>query len=307
MPLAPAVLLPQVPSGVVADRVGGARLLLTALLLWSSACLLTATVAMAPSPFAALVVVRGALGLAQSCFVPAVSALAARWFDPGHRARSTSEVYACYSAGTVAGLVVAPLLAAGAAGWQGAFAVLGGVGVVYALAVLPTLPRERSLPWELPVQQQGRQARQQARVLRGLAPLASAGPSATPAAEPAGRAAEEEAAAPGPRAPPPAVPSPGWLPRLLLLCLAHSVISVTFFLTQAWIPTFLHASLGLADLGTVGMLSALPWLVSIMAAVMAGTRQRALSWLPHALLSLHTSAVASCGSKLWGGKLAAKD
>lgn len=94
------------------------------------------------SPLAALLVARAALGLAQSCLMPAMSALAgeaaqgrrlseegnraacwaartsnpaptppaARWFPPATRGQQTSAVYSCYSVGTVFGLALTPLV-----------------------------------------------------------------------------------------------------------------------------------------------------------------------------------------------------
>ena len=48
--------------------------------------------------------------------------------------------------------------------------------------------------------------------------------------------------------------------HILALCWVHSVIGWGFFILQSWIPTYLN-HLGMTDLKTVGLLSALPWLV----------------------------------------------
>ena len=48
------------------------------------------------------------------------------------------------------------------------------------------------------------------------------------------------------------------------LIYAHSVIGWGFTLLQNWIPTIL-AGLGMRDLSNVGLLSALPWVVSALA------------------------------------------
>jgi len=45
-----------------------------------------------------------------------------------------------------------------------------------------------------------------------------------------------------------------------------SCCSFSFFILQSWIPTFL-ASLGLASLSSIGLLSSLPWLVRWWCAV----------------------------------------
>ena len=48
--------------------------------------------------------------------------------------------------------------------------------------------------------------------------------------------------------------------HILALCWVHSVIGWGFFILQSWIPTYL-TQLGVTDLRTVGLLSALPWVV----------------------------------------------
>jgi hypothetical protein len=63
--------------------------------------------------------------------------------------------------------------------------------------------------------------------------------------------------------------------QVAFLAWTHSVISFGFFVLQAWIPTFL-CSLGVADLGTLGLLSALPWLASAGVSVGAGRLADAL-------------------------------
>lgn len=49
--------------------------------------------------------------------------------------------------------------------------------------------------------------------------------------------------------------------HLVVLCFTHSVVSFSFFILQAWIPSFL-ASTGMSRLSSIGFVSALPWLVS---------------------------------------------
>lgn len=149
-PAADATLLStflQVPAGMLADRVGGAHLLAAGLLTWNAVGLLFSQVPASGSPFMALLAARAALGLAQSCLMPATSALsgehaglllfrfrgallepcrpancahvcrlprtpAAKWFPAATRGRLTSLCYSSYSVGTVAGLALTPRLAA---------------------------------------------------------------------------------------------------------------------------------------------------------------------------------------------------
>lgn len=50
--------------------------------------------------------------------------------------------------------------------------------------------------------------------------------------------------------------------QVAALVWTHSVIGWGFTLLQNWIPTIL-ASLGMTNLGDVGMVSALPWVVRV--------------------------------------------
>ena len=72
------VLQLQIPAGVVADRFGGVHVLLTGLLLWSTATGLNPLARYAAKPFYTLVAMRVFLGLAQSVMMPSVSATAAK-------------------------------------------------------------------------------------------------------------------------------------------------------------------------------------------------------------------------------------
>lgn len=90
---------------------GGARLLITCLFLWSFANLLFYRTPSASDPFTYMLAARAALGLGQSCIMPAVSSLSARWLPADERSKWTSTIYAFFSFGTVAGLALTPFLA----------------------------------------------------------------------------------------------------------------------------------------------------------------------------------------------------
>ncbi len=124
----------QIPSGFLADRHGGLRVLTIGLALWSAATACIATTSMLPgaSALLALMVFRGLVGLGQSCMMPAVAATVARCVPASHRASSTSIVYACFSLGTVVGLAASTPLAE-AVGWQGVFGLYGGIGMAAAV------------------------------------------------------------------------------------------------------------------------------------------------------------------------------
>lgn len=73
-------MVAQVPLGCLADRVGGPRVMLASLVAWSLVAAATPVVAAARhgARFALLVGARVALGLCQSCLMPATSAMAAQ-------------------------------------------------------------------------------------------------------------------------------------------------------------------------------------------------------------------------------------
>ena len=70
----------QVPLGFLADRVGGLRVMLASLVAWSLVAGATPLVAAAGrgARYPLLVSARAALGLCQSCLMPATSAMAAQ-------------------------------------------------------------------------------------------------------------------------------------------------------------------------------------------------------------------------------------
>ena len=70
----------QVPAGAVADQWGGANVMVIGLVLWCVATGATPFVRLldASAVFAGLLVARAALGISQSCIIPATSATAAK-------------------------------------------------------------------------------------------------------------------------------------------------------------------------------------------------------------------------------------
>lgn len=59
-----------------------------------------------------------------------------------------------------------------------------------------------------------------------------------------------------------AISKAGNTAHIVALCWVHSVIGFGFFVLQSWIPAYL-THLGLTDLNRVGLLSGVPWVVSI--------------------------------------------
>ena len=90
------MVCPQVPAGVLADRVGGPPVMLASLAAWSAVMGATPLVRLLPgrSLFAGLLLARAALGLAQSAIMPATSAMAARSAPSGKC--NVHDSYACH-------------------------------------------------------------------------------------------------------------------------------------------------------------------------------------------------------------------
>jgi MFS family permease len=120
-----AYLAGQVPAGLLADRLGGLRVLLVGLALWSGATALTALAA-APAPPAALTalttalgsggaaakavagadgavavlyVSRVLLGLSSACAMPCVTATTVEWVPARSRSGAVSLIYALFNIG----------------------------------------------------------------------------------------------------------------------------------------------------------------------------------------------------------------
>ncbi|GFR46272.1 hypothetical protein Agub_g7826, partial [Astrephomene gubernaculifera] len=149
----------QIPAGRLADRMGGERVLLTGLALWSLATAATAAAAVAPTTATTsfpvqcspalllLLAARVGMGLFSSVIMPAVSAASAQWVPAERKAATLAMIYAFFNMGGVLGLIVAPHLAArgasrslaaagaasGTAGWPGAFVTAAAGGLMWAL------------------------------------------------------------------------------------------------------------------------------------------------------------------------------
>ena len=276
-----AYLIGQVPSGLLADRFGGARVLLAGLAAWSAATALTAAAAMPPETLlggsaaaatatatatavAALYASRLLLGLSSACAMPATTAAAVEWVPAPARAGAVAGVYAWFNLGGVAGLALAPRLAA-AAGLPAAFLAAGAAGLLWAAGSAAALAaaglgrhRQEWLQHELEErrhrheqheqheqhpQQEQQVLNQQQQELNQQQQQQQQHSQQQPVER---QAAGDKPAAGG--------DSAGGLPSLLrlspagrrqvaLLCAAHAVIGCGFFLMQNWIPLYI-SSLG---------------------------------------------------------------
>jgi ACS family sodium-dependent inorganic phosphate cotransporter len=160
---------PQMLGGWLADRFGGKRVLMAAVVVWSLGTLLTPP--SAAISFGALLLVRSLLGLGESVHFPAVHSIAARWTIASERSRAISLYVSGAPLGTIVALLASPIIVL-SLGWPVVFyisAVLGlfwlaawmlkaaddpenSVGVsAQELALIrrdrPAAPLAKSIPW----------------------------------------------------------------------------------------------------------------------------------------------------------------
>ncbi|MDO7863320.1 MFS transporter [Brochothrix thermosphacta] len=117
----------QMPGGLLADKYGAKKILLTAVIIWS---IFTGLTAVAWS-FSALIVIRFLFGIGEGGFQPAASKIIATIFPKNERSRAMSLLLA--SAAIMAMLV--PLISAvllGLIGWRLLFVITGLIGAVIA-------------------------------------------------------------------------------------------------------------------------------------------------------------------------------
>ncbi|HZP45169.1 MAG TPA: MFS transporter [Candidatus Binataceae bacterium] len=124
-------LWPQMLGGWMADRLGGKRVLLAGVALWSAATMLTPPAA--ALSFGALLAMRAALGAGEALNFPAVHSLVARWIPTPERARSISLHFSGTAFGTIIALLVSPLIVIHL-GWQAVFYLSGAAGIIWIAA-----------------------------------------------------------------------------------------------------------------------------------------------------------------------------
>ncbi|WP_328941914.1 MFS transporter [Streptomyces sp. NBC_00250] len=130
-----AYALCQIPGGLLADRFGGRRVTLWALLTWS---VFTALTGFAWS-FAVLLALRFAFGAAEGIFPPAAMKVLVERTRPEERMSANGTVMSSNAlAAVITPLTVAPLVAV--FGWRSAFWSTAALGILALLAVRLWLP-----------------------------------------------------------------------------------------------------------------------------------------------------------------------
>ncbi len=127
-------------AGVMADRFSRSRLVVLSLAAWSAVTVLTGFA----ESFAVLVLARLLLGIAESFYLPAAGALLADHHGPASMGRAVSVHMLGLNLGLVLGGAVAGVIAEHY-GWRPGFWLLGGLGLILAVAGRTVL-RDRPEP-----------------------------------------------------------------------------------------------------------------------------------------------------------------
>jgi MFS family permease len=118
----------EAPTGAIGDRAGHRRVLTRIVLWWSAFTSLTG----AARGFWQLLATRFLFGIGEAGAYPNMSGVLARWFPVSEHARTQGFIWAASRfGGALAPLIVTPLQAR--IGWRWAFAILGAIGVSWAL------------------------------------------------------------------------------------------------------------------------------------------------------------------------------
>jgi MFS family permease len=119
-------------SGYLGDRFGRSRVIAISLMVWSAVTWATGEV----HDFPQLVTARALMGISEACYLPAALALISDLHGPSTRSLATgihtSGIYAGMMAGGVTGGWLAQHY-----GWRAPFHILGIIGLVYLVVLLP--------------------------------------------------------------------------------------------------------------------------------------------------------------------------
>jgi MFS transporter, ACS family, glucarate transporter len=131
----------EIPSGLLADRIGPRRVLLRIVLWWSGFTALTGAV----SGFPSLLAVRFLFGGGEAGAFPNCASVVSRWIPPTERARASSVFWVAVNLASA----IAPFIIVGIQknfGWRPAFYIFGGLGVIWAIvwyAVFEDTPKQK--------------------------------------------------------------------------------------------------------------------------------------------------------------------
>lgn len=226
-------MLFMAPSGWLANRYGGKRVLGFAVLWWSLWTMLTP--AAATLSFGALVAARIAMGLGESAMFPAVYNLYGRWVPETERSRAVALLIGGIPLGTMFAVLTTGWIVA-RFGWPAVFYGFGAAGVLWTLvwfrraydspAAHPSIsPTERALLADLGDSSHARPAVPWRAILRSSAVWA--------------------------------------------LVINHFCSNWVFYMLLAWLPSYFRTQLDIS-IATAGIYSAGPWLAMLVGGNLGG-------------------------------------
>lgn len=226
-------LLLQIVGGRLADRFGGKVVLGAGVLAWSLFTILTPPAAMLG--FGMLIATRIAMGMGEAVTFPSIYTTYSRWIPLQERSRAIGFTNSGIPLGTVFALIVTPIIVQ-RLGWQWAFYLFGGVGVVWFMfwrqmvtSTPSTHPRVSADELEI--------------IRAGAAPDATDG-------SPSIRDFLKH--------------MPVWA-----IIVAHFCNNWSLYVLLSWLPTFINKGLGV-DYASVGWVTMIPHIASFMFLNIAG-------------------------------------
>ncbi|CAN1282388.1 Sodium-dependent phosphate transport protein 1, chloroplastic [Linum perenne] len=118
----------RIAGGILADTIGGKKVLGFGVVWWSIATVLTPIAAKLGLPF--LLVVRAFMGIGEGVAMPAMNNILSKWVPVSERSRSLALVYSGMYLGSVTGLAFSPFLIH-QFGWPSVFFSFGSLGTVW--------------------------------------------------------------------------------------------------------------------------------------------------------------------------------
>jgi MFS transporter, ACS family, solute carrier family 17 (sodium-dependent inorganic phosphate cotransporter), other len=226
-------MLFMAPSGWLANRIGGRRVLGFAVVWWSVWTMLT-PVAAAWS-LGVLIMARIALGLGEAATFPAIYNLYGRWVPTAERSRAVSAMVAAIPIGTLFALTTTGWIIEHY-GWPMVFYAFGALGILWGLVWYPL---SHDHPHECP-----RMAAEERALLAAAAPAQTLGEPV-----PWGKILRA--------------------PAVWALIINHLCANWVFYMLLAWLPSYFRSTLGLS-IAQSGLYAAGPWLTMFVVGTTAG-------------------------------------
>lgn len=230
-------LVAQVPGGWLVNRFGGRIVMGVSLLWWSLMTLVTPLAAF--GSFALLITARILMGIGEAAVTPCLYNLASRWLLPHERSRALTVMIGGIPMGTLVALISSTWLIE-AYPWPVMFYLFGALGFIFAFFWFRLVAASPATHATISEEER----------LLLAAPEAAAGGGADGAREvPWGRLLRS---------------APVWA-----LVINHFCSNWSLYILLSWLPSYFRrfAELGL---GSVGLYSALPWLILFIVGNCAG-------------------------------------